>query len=89
VRTLALVLSALLVLIQAQLWFGKGGLPHRARLRAELAQAQAANEAARARNEQLLAELRDLKEGQEMIEEKARMELGMVKPDEIYVQVQH
>ena len=39
------------------------------------------------RNDQITAEVRDLKEGLEMIEEKARFELGMVKPDEIYVQV--
>ena len=42
----------------------------------------------RARNEQLQAEVSDLKEGLEMVEEKARLELGMVKPDEILVQVQ-
>ena len=35
---------------------------------------------------QLSAEVRDLKEGLEMVEEKARLELGMVKPNEIYVQ---
>ena len=45
------------------------------------------NDAAHARNDQLGAEVRDLKEGLEMFEEKARFELGMIKPDEIYVQV--
>ena len=39
------------------------------------------------RNDQLSAEVRDLKEGLEMVEEKARSELGMVKPNEIFVQV--
>ena len=46
----------------------------------------AINETARLRNEQLAAEVNDLKEGLEMVEEKARFELGMVKPDEILVQ---
>ena len=48
---------------------------------------QQANEAARQRNERLAAEVNDLKEGLEMVEEKARSELGMVKPDEVLVQL--
>lgn len=48
---------------------------------------QAKNLRSQARNEQLAAEVRDLKEGLEMVEEKARSELGMVKPNEIFVQV--
>jgi len=87
VRSLSFILAAFLLAIQAQLWLGKGGLPRGAQLRAELAQAQAANSVARSRNAQIEAELRDLREGLEMVEEKARFELGMIKPDEIYVQV--
>jgi cell division protein FtsB len=87
VKTLGVILAAFLLLIQYQLWLGKGSLPRGVQLRAELAQAQQANEQARARNAQLEAELRDLREGLEMVEEKARFELGMIKPDEIYVQV--
>ena len=45
----------------------------------------AANTAAKARNAQLDAEVRDLKEGLEMVEEKARSELGMIRPDELLV----
>jgi cell division protein FtsB len=87
-RALALVLIAFLAVIQTQLWWGKGSVPRVASLRVELAKAQAENDQARARNAQLQAELRDLREGLEMVEEKARAELGMIKPDEIYVQVQ-
>nr|WP_281385267.1 septum formation initiator family protein [Roseateles oligotrophus] len=76
-----------MLLIQAQLWMGKGSLPRGAQLREQLATAQHANDEARARNAQIEAELRDLREGLEMVEEKARNELGMIKPDEIYVQV--
>ena len=86
-RYLTLALMALLVLVQAELWFGKGGVPRVMELSAKLQTQQASNEAARQRNAQMLAEVRDLKEGLEMVEEKARYELGMVKPDEIYVQV--
>jgi cell division protein FtsB len=86
-RSLTLALLALLLLVQAELWFGKGGVPRVMELDAKLQAQQASNEAARQRNAQMLAEVRDLKEGLEMVEEKARFELGMVKPDEIYVQV--
>jgi len=87
VKVLTVILACFLVLIQSQLWFGKGSIPYGVKLRGELADAKAANEAARARNAQLQAELLDLKEGLEMVEEKARMELGMIKPDEVFVQV--
>ncbi len=84
-KALAIVLTAFLVAIQAQLWFGKGGLARGVQLRAELREQEEANEKARARNAQLQAELLDLREGLEMVEEKARLELGMVKPDEVFV----
>jgi cell division protein FtsB len=85
-RLLTLGLLALLVLVQAELWFGRGGLPRVMELSARLDAQRAVNDAARARNERLTAEVRDLREGLEMVEEKARFELGMVKPDEIFVQ---
>jgi len=80
-------LLALLTLVQAQLWFGNGGKPHAMNLELQLARQQATNDAARTRNLRLQAEVRDLREGLEMVEEKARSELGMVKPDEILVQI--
>ena len=86
-RWVTVVLAALLVLVQVDLWLGKGSLPYVWQLQRELAQQQAVNEAARARNARLAAEVADLKEGLEMIEERARTELGMVRPDEILVQV--
>ena len=86
-RLVTLGLIALLALVHVELWFGKGGVPRMMELRGKLAEQQAANAADRARNAQLVAEVSDLKEGLEMVEEKARFELGMVKPDEILVQV--
>ena len=86
-RFVTLGLLALLALVHAELWFGKGGVPRTIDLGSKLRAQKAENDAARRRNEQLAAEVRDLKEGLEMVEEKARYELGMVKPDEILVQV--
>lgn len=86
-RSLTLVLAALLVFVQADLWFGKGGLPRVVQLRTQLEAQRAANDAARERNGRIAAEVRDLKEGLEIVEERARMDLGMVRPDEILVQI--
>jgi cell division protein FtsB len=62
-------------------------MPRVMQLRAKLKAQSEANDVARSRNEQLLAEVLDLREGLEMVEEKARYELGMIKPDEILVQI--
>ena len=86
-RTVPIVLVALLVILQGQLWLGRGGVPTVAELERELAQQKATNEEARRKIEQLSAEVNDLKEGLNMVEERARHELGMVKPNEIYVQI--
>jgi cell division protein FtsB len=86
-RWITLGLVALLALVQAELWFGKGGVTRMVELQRKLDAQKSTNEQAKRRNEQLAAEVSDLKEGLEMVEEKARYELGMVKPDEILVQV--
>jgi len=86
-RLVTLLLVGLLVLVHAELWFGKGGLPRAVALSGQVAEQKAKNELARQRNEQLAAEVNDLREGLEMVEERARAELGMLKPDEILVQV--
>ncbi len=86
-RWTTLVLFALLVVVQGDLWFGKGNLPYVMSLRKQLDTQRAANGQARERNARVAAEVSDLKEGLEMVEEKARAELGMVRPDEILVQI--
>ena len=85
-RTVTFVLLGLLLILQAQLWFGRGSLPNVSQMRPRLDDAKAQNLRAQAENDRLAAEVRDLKEGLEMVEEKARGELGMVKPNEIFVQ---
>ena len=86
-RYVTVALLVLLGLVHAELWFGKGGVPRVMELNSRLNEQLASNAASKLRNEQLAAEVRDLKEGLEMVEEKARFELGMVKPDEILVQI--
>ena len=78
---------ALLVLFHAQLWMGRGSIPAVRDMQQRLDEMLAKNAKAQLVNDQLKAEVRDLKEGLEMVEEKARSELGMVKPNEIFVQI--
>ena len=86
-RAVPAVLIVLLVIIHAQLWFGRGSVPNVTGLQRKVDQQKAANNQARLANDQLSSEVEDLKAGLGMVEEKARMELGMVKPNEIFVQV--
>ena len=86
-RLIPAALIALLVIFHAQLWFGRGSVPSVARMVSELEAQKQKNAQAQLVNDQLAAELSDLREGQAMIEEKARLELGMVKPNEIFVQI--
>jgi cell division protein FtsB len=87
VRWVTIALAVLLLLVQADLWLGRGSLPQVWKLQRDLAAQQQTNERARERNARVTAEVTDLKEGLEMVEDKARSELGMIKPDEILVQV--
>ena len=86
-RWATLVLAALLVAVQADLWLGKGNMPYVMSLKKQLEAQLAVNRAAAERNARVTAEVTDLREGQEMVEEKARAELAMLRPDEILVQV--
>ena len=86
-RLVPALLIALLAVVHAQLWFGRGSVGNVAMLQRKLEQQTSRNGEARQANERLASEVRDLKEGLDMVEEKARGELGMVKPNEIYVQI--
>ena len=80
------VLLILLGLFQAQLWMGRGSIPNVREMQQRLEQQLANNKVNQAGNDQLATEIKDLQEGLEMVEEKARSELGMVKPNEMFVQ---
>jgi cell division protein FtsB len=85
-RYLSLSLVALLVLIQYPLWLGKGGWLRVWELDRQLSVQREANGRLDQRNAALEGEVRDLKQGLLAVEERARYELGMVRPDEIFVQ---
>jgi cell division protein FtsB len=86
-RALALVLGILVLLIQYPLWLGKGGWVRVWDVDRQLAAQRAKNEMLQARNDALAAEVRDLKQGYEAIEERARFDLGMVRKDEVFLQI--
>ena len=86
-RLFTLALLALLVLSQWPLWLGKGGWLRVWEVDRQLVAQQQANARLLARNRALEGEVRDLKQGTGAIEERARYELGMMKPDEIFVQI--
>ena len=86
-RFVPAVLVALLALFHAQLWMGRGSIPNVREMQQQLDTLRAKNALAQASNDQLAAEVKDLREGMEMVEEKARGELGMVKPNEMFVQI--
>ena len=89
-RIVFFLLLALLLIFLGQLWFGRGSLRENAQMQHKLNGINKNAERLQAENEQLKAEVDDLKDPTgrlEMVEEKARMELGMIKPGEIYVQI--
>ena len=86
-RGLTWALAAAIVLLQYPLWLGEGGwLKVRERAH-KIDTQQALNQRLQIRNSGLLAELGDLKQGRDAIEERARNELGMIAPDEWFVRV--
>jgi cell division protein FtsB len=87
-RVLAGILGALILLIQYPLWLGKGGWLTAWRLESKLDTERAKNLRLEGRNTALSAEVRDLKQGTEAIEERARSELGMVRQDEVFFQIE-
>ncbi len=86
-RWLTLTLSALLLLLQYPLWLGKGGWLKVWDVDRQLLEQKEGNRKLELRNAGLDAEVRDLKQGYDAIEERARFELGMIRQDEIFVQV--
>ena len=86
-RALAGVLGALILAIQVPLWLGKGGWLRVWDVDRQLEARHEKNAALERRNAALAAEVRDLKQGFDAIEERARYELGMVKGDEVFFQV--
>ncbi|MGJ7507557.1 septum formation initiator family protein [Variovorax sp. GT1P44] len=88
-RIVPIILVLLLLILQWQLWTGRGSVRDVAQLQEKLSDLKESNARAALNNERLANEVNDLKEGLEMVEERARQELGMVKPNEVFVQITH
>ncbi|GAB3388914.1 cell division protein FtsB [Lysobacter fragariae] len=86
-RLLLVVLLALLAFLQYRLWWGEGGRRSVAALDQQVQQQKHQNEGLQQRNAALAAEVEDLKSGEAAVEERARSELGMIKPGETFYRV--
>ena len=86
-KWIAAILFFLLLVLQYTLWFGNGGLLRVWQLNAMVDKQKVENEQLTERNHALEAEVIDLKQGLEAIEERARSDLGMIKKDETFFQV--
>jgi cell division protein FtsB len=86
-KALGAILAALILAIQYPLWLGKGGWLRVWEAGRQLDAQQEKNARLEMRNAALTAEVKDLKQGHDAIEERARYELGMVKADEVFFQV--
>ncbi len=86
-RLIAIFLAALLILVQYPLWLGKGGWLRVLDMDQQVHAAHDKIDELKARNAKLDSEVHDLKEGTGAVEERARSELGMIKQDEIFVQI--
>lgn len=83
-RVLAIALALLIVALQYPLWLGKGGWLRVRELDTQVAAQKEVNAERKARNTALDADVRDLKQGFEAVEERARSELGMIRHDEVF-----
>lgn len=86
-RVVSLILFVVLILLQFKLWLGEGGFTELARLETRVEQQRQQNDDLLQRNAQLQAEVEDLRERLGAVEERARSELGLIKPDEQFYQV--
>lgn len=86
-RVVTLILFILLVLLQFKLWLGEGGFREVARLETRVEGQRQQNEILLQRNAELHAEVEDLRERLDAVEERARNELGLIKPAEQFYQV--
>ena len=86
-KLLAGVLGALILLIQIPLWFGKGGWFRAWELEKEVSRQQEKNQRLDVRNSGLVVEVKDFKIGTDAVEERVRYEFGLVRKDEVFVQI--
>lgn len=81
------ILVSLLALLQYKLWFSAGGITQYWQLKNNVAQVVQENKGLQEKNAQVVAEIKDLKQADTAIEERARNDLGLIKPDETFYQI--
>ena len=86
-KVLLVILFVVMVTLQYRLWVGEGSYADVRRLQAAIDEQRAENDALELRNQELEAEVRDLKQGLEAVEERARRDLGMLREGETFYQV--
>jgi cell division protein FtsB len=86
-RVLLAILVLVLILLQLKMWFGEGGFRDVRRLEQRVEEQALENESLAQRNRELQAEVEDLRQGLEAVEERARSELGLIKENEEFYQV--
>ncbi len=88
-KLIIIALAALLFFLQYEFWFSPGGFLSVYHMRKAVAHEQVTHQKLTERNDVLRADIKDLKQGNEAIEEHARSDLGMIKPGETFYQVVH
>jgi cell division protein FtsB len=86
-RALAAIFAVLILALQYPIWLGKGGWLRVRELDRQVEAQKKVNAGLVTRNAALDADVRDLKQGYEAIEERARSELGMIRNDEVFFQL--
>lgn len=86
-RWIALILIVLLIGLQIKLWVGDGGMRDLRAIHQRVSQQAAENARLKQRNDALRADVEDLKHGQDAVEARARSQLGLIKPGEVFYQV--
>lgn len=86
-KALTLIFVVLIALLQYPLWLGKGSWLRVWNVSQQIDKQKKQNSTDKQQNDALRAEVRDLKQGNDAVEERARSELGMIKSDEVFYQV--
>ncbi|WP_423063583.1 cell division protein FtsB [Candidiatus Paracoxiella cheracis] len=86
-KPIILILAALFILLQYELWFAAGGVVTAYRLHTNIVKQAQANKKLQERNAILMADIKDLKHGNDAVEERARNDLGMIKKGEVFYQI--
>lgn len=83
-RLLTVIIIGLVLVLQYRIWFGQHGMQDFRELQSDVARQETANESLEQRNQLIAADIDDLRNALEAVEERARNELGLVRPEETF-----